>query len=125
MKPISLLALALLVVLPTFAWAKRSPPEKVAPVKAAGVEYRVNHDQMGCVEAWDTASQQLVWRKQIYVVRYDVDLERDVQDVFITSVSVKGEKLLIKNERGSEYELDLAKLQVAVVKGKLIESVKR
>jgi len=53
-----------------------------------------------------------------------VDLERDVQDVFIQTMELKGDVLRITNERKSEYELDLESLEVKVVKGALVESFK-
>lgn len=75
---------------------------------------------MGCVEAWQ--GKQLIWRRQIYVVKYDLDLEGDVQDVFITTMERKGKTLIVKNERDSEYHLDLESLEVKVTKGSLIET---
>lgn len=117
------LLLCCLFVAPVFA--KRSPPAKVEPVKSAEIEYRVPHGQMGCVEAWDIRTGLMIWRKQVYVVRYDVDLEKDVQDVFITSVEVQKGKLLVKNERASEFELDLDTLEAQAIKGSLVEKVKR
>lgn len=120
---LSLLLLCLCFTSPVLA--KRSAPVEVKPVLAAEVEYRVPHDKMGCVEAWDVRTKLMIWRKQVYVVKYDVDLERDVQDVFITAVEVQKGKLLIKNERQSEYELDLATLQATATKGSLLEQVKR
>jgi hypothetical protein len=124
MKQIALLLLlSLCFISPAFA--KRSPPVKVEPVLAADVEYHVPHDKMGCVEAWDVRTKLMIWRKQVYVVKYDVDLEKDVQDIFITSVEVQKGKLLIKNERQSEYELDLMTLQAKATKGSLLEQTQR
>ena len=77
---------------------------------------------MGCVEAWDTESNKMIWRRQIYVVKYSVELERDVQDVFITTIGLKNKTLVVSNERKSKYELDLDTLQVKVLKGALIET---
>ena len=77
---------------------------------------------MGCVEAWDTESNEMVWRRQIYVVKYTVGLERDVQEVFITTLRFKDKTLVVINERESEYELDLDTLQVKVLKGALVET---
>ena len=107
------------------AFANGSPPKDVAPIRSGELELRVPHGQMGCIEAWDTSSKQLVWRRQIYAVRYDVELERDVQDVFIEAIELQKSKLLVKNERGSAYELDLDSLQVTPVKGPLVEGKKR
>ena len=104
------------------AHAKRAAPAKVTPVAVGKIEYRAPTNQMGCVEAWDTASKEMIWRRQVYVVKYQVDLERDVQDVFITVLAVKDKSLIVSNERKSEYELDLDTLQVKVLKGALVET---
>lgn len=124
MPRIMLILLALTFFTTSVALAKRSPPAEVAPVKAAAIEYRVSHKDMGCVEAWDAKQNELIWRRQVYAVKYNVDLERDVQDVFITSIEVKGDTLLVKNERQSQYKLDLNSLEVTVVKGALVEGKK-
>lgn len=105
--------------------AKRSAPEKVAPVADGVLDYHAPHSQMGFVEAWNVKNKQLIWRRQIYVVKYDADLERDVQDVFITSIQRTDKGLTVKNERGSEYELDLDTLTVKVVKGSLVEKSRK
>ncbi len=115
----------ILAVLPaSTALAKRSAPNKVTPVKSGDIEYRAPHNQMGSVEAWDTRQNQLIWRRQIYVVEYTIGLERDVQDVFISTLELKGKTLIVKNERKSEYQLDLDTLQVKVLKGSLVETRK-
>ena len=51
--------------------AKRAAPAKVPPIKVGQIEYRAPTSQMGCVEAWDTKSNEMIWRRQIYVVKYD------------------------------------------------------
>ncbi len=102
--------------------AKRSAPAKVVPATSGQIEYRAPHRQMGCVEAWDTHRKKLIWRRQIYVVKYTMDLERDVQDVFIKTMKLQDDALLVKNERESEYKLDLNTLQVKVLKGALVEN---
>lgn len=114
--------LALSLFSESVAFAKHSAQASVAPVRSGDVEFRVPHSQMGCVEAWDVKRNELLWRRQIYVVKYTVGLERDVQDVFIQSVERKGSTLLVKNERQSECQLDLDSLDVKVIKGLLVES---
>ena len=122
MKKSILLVLAVTMVSISVAHAKRIAPKKVPPVSKDRIEYRAPRGQMGCVEAWK--GKTLLWRRQIYVVKYTVGLERDVQDVFIKTMELKGNALLVKNERRSEYELDLASLEVRVVKGALVEGRK-
>lgn len=117
--------LALFVSTP--AWAKRSPPAEVPPLRVDKVEYRVRHRAAegylpGFVEAWDVAKNERVWQRQIYVIRRNPDLEQDVQDVFITSLKPisAGRALEVKNERGDVYELNLETLEVKVVHGQAV-----
>ena len=79
--------------------------------------------QMGCVEAWDTISNEMIWRRQIYVVKFVVGLERDIQDVFVKTLDIADNTLVVMNERDSEYALDANTLDVEVLKGSLIETV--
>ncbi|MDA7936797.1 hypothetical protein N9B79_00320 [bacterium] len=102
--------------------AKRGAPAKVPPVTVGEIEYRAPTSQMGCVEAWDTGSDEMIWRRQIYVVKYTVGLERDIQDVFITALALNDKTLVLSNERKSEYELDLDTLEVKLLKGALVET---
>jgi hypothetical protein len=52
----------------------------------------------------------------------NADLEGDVQDVFINGLKLDQGALWITNERGSEYRLDPATLEVKVEKGRAAES---
>ena len=67
---------------------------------------------MGFVVATDTRSRKELWRERIFTVRIDPALEGDVQDAFITSLVIEGGALLITNERGDRYALDLATRKV-------------
>jgi len=68
---------------------------------------------MGFVVASDASSHRELWRQQIYTVRLKPTLERDVQDVFITSLTLRGGSLIITNERGERFALDLSTRRVA------------
>ena len=108
--------------------AKRAVPSKVLPVQVGNIEYSAPHgklqNQMGCIEARKVGSGELLWIRQVYVVKYDPDLEGDVQDVYIKSFKVKGNSLIIINERKSEYQLNLKTLHIKVLKGSLVEETK-
>ena len=108
--------------------AKRAVPSKVLPVKIGSIEYSAPHgklqNQMGCIEARKVGSGKLLWRRQVYVVKYDPDLEGDVQDVYIKNFKIKGNSLIITNERKSEYQLNLKTLHIKVLKGSLVEETK-
>jgi hypothetical protein len=92
---------------PFTAFAKRAAPKPVPPVVEDGVEYRASHARMGCVEAIDAASGRKLWETRVYSVIINPLVERDVQDVFITSLQVRAGGLLVSNEAGRTYELDL------------------
>ncbi len=89
------------------ASAKRAAPRAVVPVVADGVRYSAPAEAMGFVVAAAADSGRELWRARIYEVRVDPNLERDVQDVFITSLALGGGTLLITNERGGRYALDM------------------
>lgn len=80
---------------------------------ANSVEYSAPHEQMGFVVATDLGTHKTLWRVRIYTVHIDPALERDVQDVFITSLSLERGGLVITNESGDRYSLDLVTRKVA------------
>ncbi len=92
---------------PLAAFAKRAAPKPVSPVVHNGVEYRANVWDTGFVEAIDLASQKNLWRTRVYYVWYMPLAEKDCQDIFITSLAVHDGKLLVRNEAGRSYRVDL------------------
>ena len=126
-RKFSLISSLLLVTL--LAEAKRGAPAEVLPVTVGNIEYLAphrngTHKQMGFIEARDLKSGKLIWSRQIYAVKYDPDLEGDVQDVFIKSITVEGNNLIITNEKNSKYQLNLNSLEVKVLHGSLVEETK-
>jgi hypothetical protein len=126
-KKFSLIYSVLLATL--LAEAKRGVPAEVLPLTVGNIEYSAphrngTHKQMGFIEARDLKSGKLIWSRQIYIVKYDPDLEGDVQDVFIKSITIQGNNLIITNERNSKYQLDLNSLKVKVLQGSLVEETK-
>jgi hypothetical protein len=108
----------LLVALAAFhCEAKRAAPTAVPPVEADGVVYAAPSDPIGCVVASSGKSGKTLWFRQVYVVRYEADLETDIQDCFINGLKLEKGKLVITNEAGSHFELDLETLAVKVVQG--------
>lgn len=90
--------------------ADRIPPAAVPPVSIDGIRYEVIHwgrqrglDQDGgYIAAIDIASQKELWTLKLYEVRYQPQMETDVQDVFITGMRRNllgfGSKLEITDE---------------------------
>lgn len=87
--------------------ADRMAPKKVEPVNYNGVIYKVNHEKMGFIEAWDEKSNKLLWEVKIYKVNYNIFLERDVQDIYIKNIFIKNEFLIIIDELSRYYSLDI------------------
>jgi hypothetical protein len=92
--------------------AKRSAPEPVHSIIVGRVEYSAPGWPMGFIIATDTRTRREIWRKRIYRVRIDPTLERDVQDVFITSLTLVHDNLFITDERGRRYALELTTRRV-------------
>jgi hypothetical protein len=95
--------------------AKRRAPAEVKAVIQDGVRYVVPHfgalhgkkQNGGYVQARRADSDELLWDRMVYSVSYDEKLERDAQDVFITGLTLKGGALLVENELGETFEMDL------------------
>jgi hypothetical protein len=111
---ILLIAFVTILIAPC-SYAKRAMPKEVAPVTFKGITYRAILTPAGLVEAYRGSGSQPVWTKQIYVTRYDMDLERDVQDVFIASLKVTDQGLVVSTEDGN-YILNLTTLEVKPIK---------
>lgn len=70
----------------------------------------------GYLQAVDPATGSVLWVHRIYAIAYEPDMEQDMQDRFITrlAISERGDALLIGDERGARYVLDLRTHQVSV-----------
>lgn len=114
-------ATAFMMLLVSQAMAKRIAPAEVPPVRTAEAVYSVPHfpkgdrkQNGGVIEAHHPQTGKLLWRVQVYRIKYDEDLEGDVQDVFIKSlVFDKKHKLLIMaDERSRIFVLNLENRKV-------------
>ena len=95
--------------------AKRSAPKEVSPVLFEGVRYKAPHWILvkkkrvagGYVEAFDAKTNKKLWAVKVYGTEYTSGLERDVQEVFITSMVIEDGKLVVGNELDETYEVDV------------------
>ena len=96
------------------AFAKRGAPPQVSSVHYNGVVYSTISlpETMGIVEARDDTTGKKLWERRIYSVVVMPAIEADVQWVFITSMRLEGDSLLITNERGKRFRLDLGTRKV-------------
>ncbi len=99
-----------------FYYAKRDIPKGVQPVIHNNIEYSAPlydkdfEDSVGCIGfiiAKDLSNDSVIWKKKIYRVAYDMNLETDVQDVYIDSLVLKCDNLFIHIENGSTFKLNL------------------
>ena len=79
--------------------AKRITPKTVAPIQTDNAVYSVPHFSLGersqnggFIEAHHPKTKKLLWRIQIYKTDYDSELEGDIQDVFIKTMSFDEER---------------------------------
>jgi hypothetical protein len=95
---------------------KPIPPEP-KPVKKAGIEYRAPHASVqgdeprnGTVEAWDEKTGKILWTRRVYAVAPNVST--DSAHIYITALSVRGNALIVTNEVGNKYRMDLKTREV-------------
>jgi hypothetical protein len=109
-QPITLIPfIAVALFRPPIAYADRVAPKPVQPVVWQGIEYRapLDLDLMGHVQAFERSSGRKLWETKVYDVRITPRRELDVQLVFISGLQVQGGELLVTNEAGKGYRLDL------------------
>ena len=102
-------------ILTTNADAKRLRPAEVNPVEKDGIQYRAPHwgnaedkkQNGGYIEAWDIKHNKWLWSLRVFQPEINTAKERDVQDVFITSLAFMGNELHVGNEHGDVYLVDL------------------
>ena len=126
MNPRAILLPLVFVLGAVHAYAKRSPPAEVPPVTYQGTKYcappwgafngRKQNGQY--IQARSAETGKLLWELRIYQVKYDPNLESDVQDIFITSLEVVDGHLEVTNEARDKFVVDLAK-------GKVIKGTNR
>ena len=114
------LSMILAAIIASDAWAKRAGPKSVAPVIHDGVKFVApnNNGREGKVEARGEKTGEKLWDVVVYTVKIDPNLEADVQWVFITGLAVRGNTLLVTNEKNEQFTLDLKTRKIEKVKKK-------
>ena len=109
MSRFALIFVAVALILPGLAVAKRAAPAKVESVTHQGIRYIAPNDDghRTYIEAWGVHADKKLWDLTIFTNRIDPKLERDVQWVFIRTLSVRDGVLIVTSERGKIYRVDL------------------
>ena len=104
---VTLMIILFVAIEPTSA--KRAAPPPVAPVVYKGITYTApnQNGRAAYVVASDSTGKEL-FRVKVFDVEIDPKLEEDVQWVFITELRLRGESLLVKDEKGRRFAIDLS-----------------
>jgi hypothetical protein len=104
-----LIFVAVALLLPSLALAKRIAPAKVEPVIHQGVRYIAPNDDghRAYIEARDVQTNKKLWDLTVFVNRIDPKLEEDVQWVFIKALNIRDGTLIVTSERDKIYRVDL------------------
>jgi hypothetical protein len=97
---------------------KRAAPEAVEPVVIGTVRFEAppwgkaqgRGQNCGIVVARDAATGAELWTSKVDAIAYKADMEGDKQDIFIIDMkaSADGKALLLTDDRGRRWRLDLA-----------------
>jgi len=118
------LLLIICVALP-IADAKRTPAPVVAPITHEGVVYHATgNGEIAFIVANDEKTGNELWKSKVYHVQIDPLKEQDVQMIFIKGMLLSGEKLLIQDEAGRCYRLELETHKVQGIGCKQYRSLK-
>jgi hypothetical protein len=93
------------------AEAKRSPEPVVPPLEVGDVEIRVPNDieNMGVVEVWDPKSEKKLKDIRVYRIIIWLVTEADVQWVFIKSIALDGDALVVVDEKNKTHRVSVKK----------------
>jgi hypothetical protein len=91
------------------ALSKRVAPATIAPVIHEGLRYVAPNDdgRRGYIEAWDVKTNKKLWELTVFTNHIDPKLEEDVQWVFMESLSIRDDTLMVTSECGKTYQIDL------------------
>jgi hypothetical protein len=104
-----LIFVAVALLLPSLALAKRVAPAKVEPLVYQGVRYVAPNDdgRRAYIEARDVQTNKRLWDLTIFTNRIDPAIEEDVQWVFIKALNIRDGALVATSERDKIYRVDL------------------
>ncbi len=107
--PVVFVSTCLLAFTASPLWAKRVPAPKVTPVVHGGVKYVAPNDNgtKAYVQAEDVKTGKVIWRKTVFTVSIDPNLESDVQHIYIKLLKVRKNQLYVTLERNLRYIIDL------------------
>ncbi len=115
---ISMCVLLCLLALTSSAWCKRGGAPIVGSVLYDNIRYTVPNDDgtREYIQAWDMETQKKIWELTIYTNAIQPGLEKDVQWVFIDTMKLGKDHLLITDKRARRFLVDLKTRQIKRLK---------
>ena len=109
MRPALVIAVVSALLLPHPAQAKRGQAAAVDPVVFQGIRYTAPNDdgRRAYVRAADAVTGKILYDIVIFRAAIDPALEEDVQWVFIKGMKIEDGSLVVTDERGRVYAVDL------------------
>jgi hypothetical protein len=89
--------------------SKRAPAKVVTPITIGDIKYSASLNE---IVATTVSNNTMIWKKKIYDIIYELDLEQDVQDVFIDSIALVDSNLIVRNELGAFYFINLSTKEI-------------
>lgn len=111
----SVFLLTIILTLTPSLFAKRPAPGEITPLVYNGIKYIVHHwgdsikkkQNGGFIEAFDLKKRRRLWLLRVYEIEYNKNAEKDLQDIFITRIEIKNNRLIIRNEKNDIFMVDL------------------
>lgn len=99
----------IVALLPAGLHAKRAAPPKVEPVVHEGVRYTAPNDNgtRGYVVASEVSDGKKRWDVTVFRIHMIPFMEQDVQHVYIKHLAIRGAALVVTDEKGREFRVDL------------------
>ena len=92
------------------ALAKHGAPARIEPIVHQGVRYVVPNDKglRAYIEAWDMNTERRLWTKTVFRHWYIPPFGTECMHYeYISTMTLKGDQLMLTSERGRDYSLDV------------------
>ncbi len=106
--------------------AKRGGPAEVAPIIFNDIEYSVIHfgaelgesQNGGFIVATNAKTKERLWVLKVYETQYDIEKEKDVQDIFIEKIAITNEKLRVTDRLARQFMIKLETKEIVQTRPK-------
>lgn len=105
-----LVILTMIMIMSPIVQADRISPAQIKPITKNGTVYKDQFEATSTgfalfILAKKISNDSIIWKTKIYSKEFNKELETDVQEIYLSSLVLKKDKLIAVDETGKTYEI--------------------